>query len=379
MGAEGRTRAAGPGLSSSWRVSARRRIVTVRGPPHSFDPFQVKTVAEKRRVSPFDILKGLTERPFGPSFLEETMEATFDSSSASRAETPAWQSWVGWVSAAIMAVLWLSAGLWKMSDISGFQLKMHQLLVPTAWTLPGTLALVTAEVFAGILLLRPAWRRLGGLFSIALLLVFMAYMAINYTALQGEDCTCFPWLERAVGPAFFWSDGAMVVVSLLAAWFAPAMAKLGQAKKLLVGVVALTAVAFAYDRFGPEPGADVPATITVEGEDYDLRQGKVVLYFFNPTCLHCLDVGIQMSAYTFTADFVGIPTQDFDYSQGFLEDSGLKGTARLSPDLELLKQTFPFEDVPYVAVIEDGKILERFQFFDDPGFADALRGHGMIQ
>lgn len=307
------------------------------------------------------------------------MEATFDSRSESRADPPAWKSRVGWICAGVMALLWLSAGLWKLSDVSAFQLKLHQLLVPTALTLPATLAVATAEVFAGLLLLRPAWRRLGGLFSVGLLLVFMAYMAVNYTTLRGEDCTCFPWLERAVGPAFFWSDGAMVAVSLAAAWFAPPIAKIGQAKKLLVGVVALSAVAFGYDRFGPEPGGEVPATITVEGEDYNLREGEVLLYFFNPTCLHCLDVGIQMSGYDFKADFIGVPTQDFEYSGGFLQDSGLQSTARLSPDLELLKQTFPFEDVPYVAVLDDGRILERFQFFEEPDFAEALRGHGMIE
>ena len=46
--------------------------------------------------------------------------------------------------------------------------------------------------------------------------------------------------------------------------------------------------------------------------------------------------------------------QDFDWGPGFVEDAGLKNV-RLSPDLKMLKETFPFEDVPYGAVIEDGK------------------------
>jgi uncharacterized membrane protein YphA (DoxX/SURF4 family) len=245
-----------------------------------------------------------------------------------------------------MALVWIVAGLYKLSDIGGFQVKLSQLLFPTALTLPATLAVASSELFAGVLLLRPAWRRLGGLVSTALLLAFMAYMAVNYTALQGEDCSCFPWLERAVGPAFFWSDGAMMAASLIAAWFAPKMVAIKQTRFVLFGIVVLATVALGYDKFGSEAGADVPATIVVEWQDYNLREGKVFLYFFNPTCLHCLAVGKELSKYTFPADFIGVPTQDFDFGPGFLADAGLTGMVKLSPDLDLLKETFPFNDVP---------------------------------
>jgi len=302
--------------------------------------------------------------------------ATFPETSS---QTEGWKGTVGWVSAVLMAALWLVAGLWKLSDISGFQLKLNQLLVPVALTLPATLAVAVSEVFAGILLLRPAWRRLGGLFSTLLLVVFMAYIGYHYQTLIGEDCSCFPWLERAVGPAFFWSDGAMIVVSLLAAWFAPQMGQFTQARNLLVGILALAVVAYGWDRLRPESGAEVPAVITVAEQDYNLREGKVMLYFFNPLCLHCLDVGIELSHYQFQADFIGVPTQDPEMAPGFLEDAQLAGRVQLSPDLELLKETFPFDDVPYLAVIEDGKVLERFQFFDQPAFGDKLKELGAIE
>jgi len=293
--------------------------------------------------------------------------------------TEGWKGTVGWVSAILMALLWLVAGLWKLSDISGFQLKLNQLLVPAALTLPATLAVAVSEVFAGILLLRPAWRRLGGLFSIALLVVFMVYIGYHYQTLLGEDCSCFPWLERAVGPAFFWSDGAMIVIAALAAWFAPKMAKFSQARTVLAGVLALAVVAYGWDRFGPQPGSEVPATITVADESYALREGKVMIFFFNPQCLHCLDVGLDLSRYTIQSDFLGVPTQEPESANGFLEDAGLTGRVKLSPDLDLLKETFPFDDVPYIAVIEDGKILERFQFFDQPEFGDKLKELGVVK
>ncbi len=292
-----------------------------------------------------------------------------------------WQSKLGWTCAAVMAFLWLVAGLWKLSDIGNFQGKLNQLLVPAALTLPATLAVAVSEVIAGVMLLRPAWRRLGGLFSTALLLVFMAYMAINYTRLQGEDCTCFPWLERAVGPAFFWSDGAMVALSLAAAWFAPKIGALRQVRWLVVGVLGLAVVALGYDKFGPEPGAEVPREIIVAGQPYDLADGKRFLYFFNPTCLHCLDVGEKLSKYEFATDFIGIPTQDYDFGEGFLSDAGLTGKVKLSSDLDKLKQTFPFDDVPYAAAVEDGRVLHRFPMIEleEPAMGEKLRELGIVR
>ncbi len=292
-----------------------------------------------------------------------------------------WQNALGWACAGVMALAWLVAGVYKLSDIGGFQVKLAQLLVPSALTLPATLVVAISELFAGVLLLRPAWRRLGGLVSTALLLGFMAYMALNYTALQGEDCSCFPWLERAVGPAFFWSDGAMVVASLIAAWFAPKMVAIRQTRFVLFGIIALAAVGLGYDKFGPAGGTDVPATIVVEGEQYQLRRGKVLIYFFNPTCMHCLAVGQDLSKYTFSADFIGVPTQDYDFGPGFLEDAGLAGMVELSPDLDLLKETFPFTDVPYAATVSDGAVTHRFTLIDleEPEMGRRLRELGIVE
>jgi uncharacterized membrane protein YphA (DoxX/SURF4 family) len=292
-----------------------------------------------------------------------------------------WKSAAGWVAALLMALLWLSAGLWKLSDITGWQVKLNQLLVPAALTLPLTLAVASSEVFAALLLLRPKWRRLGGLLSVGLLLVFMAYVGINYTTLRGEDCSCFPWLERAVGPAFFWSDAAMAAIAAAAAVFAPKMGAFKGARNLLIGVLAFAVLALGWDKLGPQPGSDVPATITVEDQPYQLREGKKFIYFFNPTCLHCLDVGLALSKYEFQAPFLGVPTQDFDFGPGFLNDAGLTGKVQLTPDLEKLKATFPFDDVPYAAAIEDGRILHRFPMteLEEPGMGEKLKELGIVQ
>ncbi len=293
--------------------------------------------------------------------------------------TPAWKSWIGWTAAILMAALWLVAGIWKLTDLSAFQLKLTQMLVPVSLSMPATLALVVSELGAGILLLVPAWRRIGGYFSAALLLVFMGYVAYNYEPLRGADCSCFPWVERAVGPVFFWSDGAMVALALLAAWFSRPPARLRQAALALAGVVALTGVGFAVDQSAaPVAAGELPATIQVEGGEVALTEGPVFLYFFNPTCLHCLDAGIAMSMYEWKATYVGIPTQDFDFGPQFVGDAGLKNV-KLSPELDTLKPIFPFEDVPFAVALRDGQVVAQLRFFEEPELGAKLREIGFVE
>jgi uncharacterized membrane protein YphA (DoxX/SURF4 family) len=302
------------------------------------------------------------------------MEDRFETQS-----TPAWKTGIGWTAAILMAALWLVAGVWKLTDLSAFQVKLTQLLVPVSLSMPATLALVVSELTAGVLLLVPAWRRIGGYFSAFLLLVFMAYVAYNYEPLRGADCSCFPWLERAVGPAFFWSDGAMVALALVAAWFSRPPARMRQAAMAVVAVAALTGVGFAVDQSAaPVAAGELPARIAIEGGELALTEGPVFLYFFNPTCLHCLDAGIIMSGYEWKATYVGIPTQDFDFGPQFVSDAGLKNV-KLSPELERLKPIFPFDDVPYAVALKDGQVLAQLRFFEEPALGEKLREIGFIE
>ena len=158
-------------------------------------------------------------------------------------ELSGWKNIAGLTAAVLMAVVWLGAGLWKLTIISQLQLMLTQLLVPVSLSLPATIAVIIGDLTAGVLLLRPEWRRMGGLFSTALLVVFMGYFAINYEALRGADCSCFPWVKRSVGPVFFWIDGAMVALSLLAAWFAPRVGGLRRAAYVVAGIAAILMVA----------------------------------------------------------------------------------------------------------------------------------------
>lgn len=294
------------------------------------------------------------------------------------ADLSGWKNIAGLTAAVLMAVVWLGAGLWKLTVISQFQLMLTQLLVPVSLSLPATIAVIIGDLTAGVLLLRPEWRRMGGVFSIVLLVIFMGYFAINYEALRGADCSCFPWVKRAVGPELFWSDGAMVALSLLAAWFAPRVGGLRRAAYVVAGIAAISMAALAVDKLGPAPAADVPATIAVEDGAFSLREGRVFVYFFNPMCLHCLDAGKTMATYEWTAAFVGVPTEEEDFAQGFVDDTGLKNV-KLSSDADLLKETFPFQDPPYAVAIEDGVVKERMPFFEEPELGERLRELGFVK
>jgi hypothetical protein len=229
-----------------------------------------------------------------------------------------------------------------------------------------------------VLLLRPAWRRLGGLFSALLLIIFMAYFAINYEALRGADCSCFPWVERAVGPIFFWSDGAMLALSLVAAWFAPPIRQIRGAVKLAAGIALIAVAALAVNKLGPQPDLNVPAVVAIEGGELSLHEGRIFVYFFDPMCTHCLDAGMAMAQHEWEATFVGVSTEAPDFAPGFIEDTGLTGV-RLTPDVKPLKEAFPFQDPPYAVAIEDGRVKERFQFFEEPELGESLRELGFVK
>ena len=49
----------------------------------------------------------------------------------------------------------------------------------------------------------PRYRRWGAWLIALMLVAFMGYIGLRYQALVGRDCSCFPWLKRAVTPALF--------------------------------------------------------------------------------------------------------------------------------------------------------------------------------
>ena len=294
---------------------------------------------------------------------------------------PRWQSAVEWTAAVLMAVMWLVAGLYKLSDLTGFQVKAVQAQVPQWLSFPGSVALGTLETFAGVLLLVPAWRRWGSWLSGLLMVFFIGWIGYHYKTLTGQECSCFPWLKRAVGPMFFVTDGALLALAVLAGWWAMPSRGTRQAAAALAGMLVLAggAVALDHSRAGGSVGA---IAITADGHPVSLHDGRVFLYFFNPTCMHCFEAAQAMSKHEWNATFIGVPTQDLDLGPGFFESSGIKTAikgAEISPDLEKLKQVFPFQDAPYAVALEDGRVREKVAFFDEPKLGETLRQIGFTK
>ena len=114
-------------------------------------------------------------------------------------------------SAVLLAALFLIAGVWKITEPFDAASRMVQAKIPADLGLTAAIGFGIAETFSAVLLLIPRFRRWGAWLTGLLLVAFMLYIGYYYNVLRGAECSCFPWLKRAVGPGFFVFDGAMLV------------------------------------------------------------------------------------------------------------------------------------------------------------------------
>lgn len=278
-------------------------------------------------------------------------------------EVPAWKNILSAICAALLALLFLVSGTWKLSDPISAAARMAQAQVPAALSLAAALGFGIAEVFTGILLLVPRYRRWGAWLCSSLLVAFLVYMAVYYNVLRGEDCSCFPWIQRVVGPAFFLSDGIMLVMALIAGWWAkPSRSPLG-ALVTLGAVIVFAGVCYGVAAVR-ETGVQAPATILVEGKAFSLHQGKVFLYFFDPECSHCERAAREMGRYHWkNVTLIAIPTRMPQFAADFLRATGFP--ARLSEDVAALRKVFQFGDPPYGVLLENGRQKMAIAIFDE--------------
>jgi len=266
-----------------------------------------------------------------------------------------WQIALNWTAAILIAAVFLIAGIWKATDPPRVAVMLTQLKVPQSLSLMLSICLAIGETFTGILLLAPRFRKWGSLAGSVLLVAFMVYIGAHYTELRGADCSCFPWLKRTVGPAFFIGDAVMLLLAVMAGVSAPATASLKAVTSVfaVVTVLVLGSYGFVATR---HTGVKAPDSITSEdGKKIDLTQGKVFIFFFNPQCLHCRDAGLKLSALNWgDTRLIGVPTENPQYGDWFMKQAELTGKGTVSKDLDALKKLFPFDLPPAGVALEDG-------------------------
>jgi uncharacterized membrane protein YphA (DoxX/SURF4 family) len=299
-----------------------------------------------------------------------------DSMAHSRADTaafalPGWKTAASGGAAFLLAILFIVAGVWKITDPFSAAVRLSQAQVQAALSLPAALLLGIGEAYAGVLLLIPRFRRWGAWLAGVLLVAFLVYIGVYYDVLRGEECNCFPWVKRAVGPGFFIGDVVMLGLAVVAGWWAPA-SQSRRSAAVVLGAVAVFALASYGVNATRESRIMAPEQITADGKPFPLREGKVLLYFFDPECSHCDAVARRMAAYRWNGVTVmGVPTAQPQFAREFMQSAGLHGP--ISSDADLLRKTFSFVDSPYAVALSDGLQKASFAHFEPDTFEDHLR------
>jgi hypothetical protein len=270
------------------------------------------------------------------------------------------------------------SGIWKITYPLDWAVRIAELKFPEQLSLAAALVFGIAETVGAVLVLVPRFRRWGAALIGLLLIGFIGYFAVNYAALHGAECSCFPWVKRVVGPGFFIGDGALLLLAGVAgAWSRPPQSL--RSAVLILGAVAVYALVSYGVAAERQTGTKAPETVMVNGAPYSLQHGKVLLYFFDPECMHCFNAAKKMSQLVWgQTSVVAIPVSAPQYATAFLIETGLK--AVVSTDLEKLKTVFPYTAVPAGVALENGREkgpLTKFEEDREP--AATLRQLGFVK
>lgn len=289
-----------------------------------------------------------------------------------------WSNAAGWACAIVLSAIFLVSGLWKTLDPFSAAERMIQSLIPAWLSMPVAIAAGTAETFVGVLLLVPRWRRWGAWLGGLMLIAFMIYIGVLYDRLLGDDCNCFPWIRRVVGPLFFITDALMVAVAVGAAVWSRRPSGMRAAALLLVGVMAFAFTAFGI-RSASRTGLEAPASIVVDGQPQSLGSGHFVLFFFEPECSHCAMVAREMSKQQWRyTEVIAVPTSQPQWAGQFLKNAGLN--ARVSSDAAKLREIWKFTDAPYVVALSQGRQVAVFNSGElECTYYNTLRNLGFIK
>lgn len=283
-----------------------------------------------------------------------------------------WENYVAWTGAVLVAALFLLAGIWKMTDPIEAGARLAQAKVPGFLSEFGAVAFGIAETFSAILILIPRYRKLGAYFTGLMLVAFMIWVGYFYNDLQGKECSCFPWIKRAVGPGFFVGDGAMLAMAVAAGWWSKLSLDWKRPAMILAAVAVFAVSSYGY-ALSKQTGAVAPESVQmVTGETHNLREGRQAIYFYDPQCMHCFHAAQAMAKLDFTGtEVLGIPTEVKQFANQFLKDTGFT-VAKVSNDTDKLKKAFPFGDPPFLVLLENGRQKAAINKFEEPAFTQGI-------
>lgn len=204
-----------------------------------------------------------------------------------------------------------------------------------------------------------AFARLGGLLGAGLMIFFLCWIGYYYHVLVGKECNCFPLIKRTVGPGFFVGDAVMLLLALIAFAWSPRVARFRIPAIALLALVVLAGASYGVNiKMGAS--AQVPNPVIVDGKPQNLDTGKVFLFFYDPSCMHCDAAAKFMSKLNWgDTRVVAIPTINPQWAADFLHDTHFT-QAHSSLEYQKLKKAFPFVDPPFGVALEDGHVKETF-------------------
>lgn len=275
-----------------------------------------------------------------------------------KVDRASWQRTAAAVCAILLGVIFLVSGGWKVLDPYKTGELLEQAKVPAGFGTLGAAALGTLELLAAFLLFAPRFRRWGGLLGSGLIVFFLGWIGYYYSALVGKECSCFPIIKRTIGPGFFISDGVMLLLAVAALVWSEKVVSARVPLRALAALIVLAGVSYGINT-RMHHNVQVPTPVIVDGKPQSLAEGKVLLFFYDPSCMHCDAAAKFMSTLNWgDTKIVAIPTVNPQWAESFLHDTGLKASTSL--ELDKLKKAFPFIDPPFGVALQDGQVKETF-------------------
>lgn len=277
--------------------------------------------------------------------------------------------YIGWALAALLGVVWLSAGVLKALEPFDFvrQIASFQIVPDGALQTALAWALLVVECALGGALIvgyRLRWALIGaGLLT----LIFMG--ALGWVLAAGipvEDCGCFGSQVKRSPKEALLEDALMLTVTLTAGWLvwkstpprftSPRRAAGARWRGVVVALCAayglLTPLAFGFPQ-----GASDWSKVKVSGVTVNLTTGDRLVALLDTECSHCQESVPKLNAYVGVRDFppfVALCSNEEWRRKFFIQRFGAKfELGEISKDD--FKRLLADGDTPRVVLLRNGK------------------------